>query len=166
MSDVLSMEDTVRLQHQLQELVDRDQVGQLIHRLSMYLDEGRFGELPGILTEDATARTPGGVAEGREAVVGQAGRNHAAEQGIQHLITNLLVDLDGDRAKVRANHVATFTGVGAAPDDRLAPEAQYVLGGIYSFEARRTPDGWRLSHIETTPTWTTGTRPTPAPAPA
>lgn len=164
MSDVLSTEDTTRLRHQVQELVDRDQIGQLVHRLGTYLDEGRHDELPRILTEDAVAKTPGGLAEGREAVVRQAGRNHDAERGIQHLITNLLIDLDGDRATVRANHVGTFTGIGEAAAGRAAPEAEYVLGGVYHFELRRTPGGWRLSRIETTPTWTTGTRPVPTPA--
>ena len=62
--------------------------------------------------------------------------------------------LDGDRAEVRANLIATF-----APSVGTLPEPTFTLGEVYRFEAARTAQGWRLSRIETTPVWATGTRP-------
>jgi hypothetical protein len=40
------------------------------------------------------------------------------------------------------------------------PDAIAVtLGEVYRFDAVRTAEGWRLSRVETTPLWSTGTRP-------
>jgi hypothetical protein len=138
-----------------QRLVDRTEVTDLVSRLGVVLDEGRFDEMETLLAEDVTVRTPGGAAEGRDAAIAQASRNHDPEQPIQHLITNLLVDLDGDRASARANLVVHFgaTDRGAAP----APPVVYTLGEVYRFGLVRTPDGWRFARIETTAVWYSGT---------
>jgi hypothetical protein len=60
---------------------------------------------------------------------------------------------------VRANLVVHF----AEPLDEgrpaLAPPLQFTLGEVYRFAVVRTPDGWRLARIETTPVWASGTLP-------
>jgi hypothetical protein len=146
-------------QTELRQLSDRDEITALVYRLGMFLDEGRFDEMVSILTDDAAAQTPGGLAEGRDALIAQARRNHSDGQRIQHVITNVLVTLDGDRADVRANLIATFAGDADTPGPRLAPEPHFTLGEIYRFAAIRTPNGWLLSRVQTIPVWTTGSRP-------
>jgi hypothetical protein len=149
----------------LQQLADHYEISDLVSRLGLVLDEGRFDEMRSLLVEDATARTPGGTAEGRDAMIAQASRNHRPDQPIQHLITNLLVDLDGDRADARANLVvhfgppdgATAGPVAPGPGAPLAPPVEFTLGEVYRFELVRTPEGWRFSRIETSPVWTAGT---------
>jgi hypothetical protein len=131
----------------LQALADRAEIEDLVHRLGASLDERRFDDLRGILVEDATARTPGGLAEGRDAMVAQARRNHPVEDRIQHVISDVLIDLDGDDATVRANLVATFIRADATSRPHM------VLGEVYRLHARRTADGWRLSSVETEPVW-------------
>lgn len=96
---------------QLQQLLDRNEITDLVSRLGASLDEGRFDEMHSLFVEEATARTPGGAKEGREAVIAMARKNHRPEWGSEHVITNVLVDLEGDRASVRANLV-----VHSAPD--------------------------------------------------
>ncbi|MEV6138885.1 nuclear transport factor 2 family protein [Nocardia sp. NPDC051990] len=140
--------------HQLRELVDRDEITGLVNQLGRVLDEGRFDDFHTIYTADATAKTPGGQAEGRAALIAQASRNHSDDKRIQHFITNVMIDLHGDTAEVRANLIATF-----APATTAVPEPQYTLGEIYRFDAVRLAEGWRLSRVETTPLWATGTRP-------
>jgi len=125
----------------LHDLNDRREITDLVSRLGLWLDEGRFDEAPSILTEDVAVSTPGGQAEGIERVIAQARRNHQYA-GLQQVISNVLVDLDGDRADVRANLVATF--VGSAIEQH---------GERYRFEAVRTPDGWRLSRVEVKAVW-------------
>jgi hypothetical protein len=147
------------------QLMDRCQVSDLVYRLGVCLDEGRFDQMRDLLVEAATAKTPGGTAEGREAVVAQAERNHSRDDHIQHVITNLLVDLEGDRARVRANLVVHFAGP-ADPQEVAAP-VRYSLGEVYRFEALRATEGWRLSRVETVPVWSSGTvdrRPLAAPS--
>ena len=119
---------------------DRQDITDLISRLGRWLDDKAFDDAGSVLTENVTVSTPGGQAEGIERVVAQASRNHQVPT--QHLITNVLVDLDGDRATATANLLVTFAG----------PELERQ-GERYRFGVARTPDGWRLSRIEVTPVW-------------
>jgi hypothetical protein len=140
---------------ELRELLDHREITQLVDRLGLWLDEKRFDEARSILTEGAMAETPGGTARGLEAVVEQARRNHGEEVGTQHVITNKVIDLEGDRATVGANLIATFFD----PERPSAPRRQ--LGERYGFEVVRTPDGWRISSVKTTPLWMLGETPQP-----
>jgi hypothetical protein len=140
-------------QQQLQQLADRNEITDLVYRLGAFLDDRRFDDMRSLLVEDATVRTPGGTAEGREAVVAQADRNHHSDEPTQHLITNVLVDLENDRAEVRANLVVNFAAPASSDQSLPAPPRKYTLGEIYHFDVVRTPNGWRFSQIEATPTW-------------
>ena len=150
MSDAGSISPT----HRLQELGDRQAIADLIARLGIMLDEKRFDEAASILDDEVTVKTPGGSAQGREAVAAQARRNHTVRT--QHAISNVLIELDGDRAQARANLIATF-----APDPgsllvlngEQQRDSYLTLGEVYRFAAVRTADGWRLSRIETEPLW-------------
>lgn len=138
------------------ELGDRMEITALVDRLGRTLDEGRFAELGAIYTADATARTPGGRARGRDALIAQATRNHRPDYAIQHFVTNTHIDLHGDHATVRANLLVVF----ARKDAHTTPPAsQYTLGEIYHFDAIRTAQGWRLSSVATDPVWAQGVRP-------
>jgi hypothetical protein len=153
---------------QVQQLLDRTEIIDLIFRLGMCLDEGRFSEMGSLFTEDATAVTPGGTAHGRQAIVAQAERNHTRENAIQHVSTNLLVDIDGDRATVRGNLVVQVappppTDMVVPTPPPLAPALGFSLGEVYRIDCVRTPDGWRFSRVNTVPVWMSGTRPSPRP---
>jgi hypothetical protein len=143
----------------LQQLVDRSEIADLVNRLGVALDQGNSDELRSLLVEDATVRTPGGTAEGREAVIAQASRNHPPEQPIQHVITNVLIDLDGARAQARANLVVYFGPLagGSDPTVPLAPPLEYTTGEVYDYELVRASQGWRFLRIQTTPVWRSGT---------
>jgi hypothetical protein len=131
----------------LAQLAERDEITRLVYRLGACLDESRFDGMRDLFVDDAVASTPGGVAEGIDALIAQASRNHSTDAGIQHLITNVLVDVEGDRATVRANLLVTF----AHPDpDAEAPSA---LAEVYRFGARRSSSGWRLTRVEAHPVW-------------
>jgi hypothetical protein len=147
--------DTTPLDRRIEMLTDHHDIEMLVHRLGACLDEARFEDLRSIFVEDATARTGGGYAEGIDAMIAQASRNHAADDHIQHRISDVLVDLDGDEATVRANLVVTFAPGGEAPSPRRS------LGEVYRFGARRTLAGWRLTRVEITLVWQS----TEAPAP-
>lgn len=127
----------------LQQLLDRSAITDLVSRLGLWLDEDRTDEgARALLVEDVTVDTPGGQSTGIDRVVAQAQRNHDY-LSVQHVITNVLIDLDGDRATVRANLVVTLA-------DETVRSTQ---GERYRFETRRTTDGWRLSHIGVAQVW-------------
>jgi SnoaL-like protein len=128
------------LRAELRALQDRQAVTDVVDRLGLWLDEKRFDEAREILTDDVRVQTPGGVAEGIEPVARQAARNHAVPT--QHVISNVRVEIDGDRATAGANLLVTFAG-----------EQPRTLGERYRFEARREPHGWRLSSIAVDRVW-------------
>lgn len=131
----------------LQLLLDRTEITALVHRLGRALDEKRFDEFRLLFTEDASATTPGGTALGHDAMIKQASKVHLVEDHIQHRITDIIIDLSGDRASVRANLAVTFI----RQDPAIKPHL--MLGEIYRFRAVRTSDGWRLSRVESQPIW-------------
>jgi 3-phenylpropionate/cinnamic acid dioxygenase small subunit len=124
---------------------DRFELTELVSRLGRFLDERRWDEAPALFTADATATTPGGVSQGRDALVAQAARNHTART--QHLITNCVIDLDGDHAAIGANLLVTF-----APEGEVQAPTQQ-LGERYAFTAARTGEGWRLASVAVRPLW-------------
>ena len=123
----------------LQTLIDRQEITDLVSRLGLWIDEKRFDQTDDLFTDDISVRTLGGEAQGVERVAAQAARNHTTDT--QHVITNVLVDLDGDRATAGANLVVTFN------------EPRRTLGERYRFEAVREPVGWRLSAIAVEAVW-------------
>jgi 3-phenylpropionate/cinnamic acid dioxygenase small subunit len=148
-----NVSDEQHQQQQVQELVDRDEITNLVYRLGLFLDDRRFDEMRSLLVDEATVRTPGGTAEGREALIAQARRNHQPDEPTQHVITNVVVELDGDRAKVRANLVVNFAAPASADQSLPAPPRKYTLGETYHFNVVRTSEGWRFSRVESRPVW-------------
>lgn len=132
----------------LDTLLDRARIVDLVTELGRCLDERDFESLRALFTADADVTTPGGTATGHDALVEQARRRHSDDDGIQHVITNPIVELDGDRAAVRANLLVSFARTG--PSD----PAPFLLGEVYRFELRRTADGWRFTRLSSTPVWT------------
>jgi hypothetical protein len=153
--------DISSLTDQLQRVEDGQAITQLVARLGRMLDEKRFDDARSILADDITVRTPGGEAHGPDAVAAQARRTHTVST--QHAISDVLIDLDGDRARVRANLIATFApdrpGARLVIGDAEHPDSYLSLGEVYRFEAVRTAAGWRLARIETERKWSS--RPLP-----
>lgn len=156
MSNAQLHPERTRTEHRLRALLDRSEIADLIARSLVAIDEGRFDDLRTIYTEDASASAPGGQARGRDAIVAQVNRNHTPERRTQHLVGDVVVDLDGDSAQARTNVIAAFAP--SAPDGTspLAPARQVAIGTVYRHRAVRTPEGWRLSGVEITPLWVDG----------
>lgn len=139
---------------ELRTLTDRFELEQLVGRLGRFIDQHRVEEAPDLFAGDVTVSTLGGTAEGIDAVVAQAGRNHTVTT--QHLITNVLIDVDGDEATVEANLLVVFADGPPAPlgPDRVElPTLGMALGERYRFEAVRTLGGWRLRRVEIDALW-------------
>jgi SnoaL-like domain len=71
-------DDLTESRRQLQELIDRSEITELVNRLGVWLDEKRWDEARSILTEDATVKTSGGSVAGVDQLAKQARQNHVS----------------------------------------------------------------------------------------
>jgi hypothetical protein len=138
--------ETVMSQLHLQRLIDRAEIADLVSKVGRTLDEHHFDDLEDVFVEDATGTTPGGTASGRASLIDQARRNHEQYQWLQHEFSDVLVEVAGDEATVRANLLGVF---GYTTDRR--PDRQ--LGAVYTCHAVRTPDGWRFDAFTVESVW-------------
>jgi hypothetical protein len=130
------------------------------------LDEKLYDEARTILSDDVTVHAPGGSTRGAAAVVEQAKRNHTVRT--QHVIADVLVDVQGNRAHARANLIVTFVPDSDQPDARLmiggAEQASscQMIGERYAFDAVRGDAGCRLARVDVVWLWSTQEVPTGA----
>lgn len=110
-------------------LDDKDAIREVMARYCFALDDGRFADMAALFTEDGTWHTFFGKATGRQAIADFAAglRAHRAEnpRAIHH-VTNIVITLDGDTARVRSNWTTVQNapqgpkiGSGGAYDDDM-----------------------------------------------
>jgi hypothetical protein len=133
----------------LQQLADYLEIVELANRYGRYADEGRFVDQADIYTDDVVIERESGAItiQGLEAHHQSAAQSRDVFARTQHVITNVMVDLHGDRADGRTNLVATHLF------DLDHPELYWIVKGFYVFEAARTPKGWRFSRRALYRTW-------------
>ena len=164
---MLTTDDLDTLRHRvagltarLAALEDRVAIGDLIDRFGRDLDEytavGRPFDVAWVrryFTEDAEVAYPPGSAVGAGAIAALIdGRGMSPFRRTHHVTANHVVDLEGDRAGVRINLIATHV-----LDD--PPEALFTVGDHYEAEVARTEEGWRFTRQSLHVTWTTGRPP-------
>jgi uncharacterized protein (TIGR02246 family) len=86
---------------------DKDAIRELLAEYCFHLDDGRYHEMAALFTEDGTWDTAFGRAAGRPAIAELASsiraRAGADRPRAAHLVTNIVIALDGTRAHVRSN---------------------------------------------------------------
>jgi pantothenate kinase len=68
-------------------------------------------------------------------------------EATQHIITNHVITIEGDRA----------TCVAYVQAQHYNPQNMYTVGGYYTNTLVRTPEGWKISKLKLSPTWTQNT---------
>lgn len=137
-------------------MTDQDEIGSVIDRYLLSLDERGFDEdwARSFFTEDARAETPRGNPEGIVAIVDTTRESVGSFERTQHNGFNYVVDVDGDRAVARWNSIMVHVHRAA-----LQPRAHLVVGGRWTGELVRTPGGWRFRWLAVDPLWTMGEPP-------
>lgn len=127
-------------------ITDRIGIADLFARFARLLDEKRWDEVGTVFTDDVVVHSPrGGELRGIDQVAGFLGRSEVDGEHTQHVTTDLLVDVDGDRAAASANSLVYFYREGQAP---------HVAGGLRLVgTVVRTPAGWRLGEYRVVPAW-------------
>lgn len=121
------------------DLDDRAAIADLLTRYCCALDNGEVETVVACFTADAVLKSPVIDLEGAEAIRAFAGR-FAAQRlaGIQfrHMVTNIAVELDGDRARASAYLLVLISEGGA---HRTLPP------GRYECDLVREDGKWRFS---------------------
>jgi 3-phenylpropionate/cinnamic acid dioxygenase small subunit len=122
---------------------DKDAIREVLADYCFRLDDGRFDDMAALFTTDGTWDTAFGAATGRAAIADLA-RSIRARAGeprprAVHLVTNILIRLEGAHAKVRSNWMVVQNspqgpkvGSGGAYEDEMVNE-----GGRWWFRYRK-----------------------------
>ncbi|MEU6248210.1 nuclear transport factor 2 family protein [Glycomyces sp. NPDC047010] len=127
-------------------LADRAALEDLVARHTVWIDEERWDETGRIFTEDVAVTSPRGEARGIPALVALVSGGNGYEATL-HTKANLVIDLDGDTASLRANDIGVFLKEG---------NEAAVAAGTHHYTARRTGDGWRFDGLRVAPFALTG----------
>jgi hypothetical protein len=131
---------TPRDEQRWQATADRVELAELMHRYALAIDTAHFDDLREVFTADAAVdfgsvdqyvEGATGVS-GIEAIVNWFRTVLAPFPDVMHFMGNHVIDLDGDRARVRTTmHVMHM-----------------AMGGVYDAQAVRTPAGWRFARFK------------------
>jgi ketosteroid isomerase-like protein len=133
----------------LRELVDYEEIRGLLARLGDWLD-GQGGDPAEIYEPDITAHSPRGEIQGLAEVIERVAPS--GEERSQHFHTDVVVDVDGDTALVRANQFVQVFRPGETP--------HRTAGGRAAYRLTRREKGWRIAHLDMTLEWIIGKLPT------
>jgi hypothetical protein len=81
--------------------------------------------------------------------------SYARFRATHHVMTNYVVDLAGERARVRANVIATHLWAPGQGDPN-ALESHFTAGGVITAELVRLERGWRITTLGNRVVWRTG----------
>lgn len=137
----------------------RAEVAALLDRYLIALDTGQLDDAwaESLFTADAVVEFPVGRHAGLDGLAAFHRTALAKFDRTQHLNSPAVVDLDGDRAVLRANLISTQV---------LPSQALFVTGTSAHGQARLTARGWRLRELSFRLIWMTGEPPKPGGAPA
>ncbi|MFJ8982402.1 nuclear transport factor 2 family protein [Streptomyces sp. NPDC102282] len=140
-----------------QHLHDRYEIVELCTRMGWHLDHCQWEQLVSLFTDDIRldyTSLNGGepVTLPRKDVIEKWRSNREGLAATQHLVSNQLVDVDGDSAEATAMFQATHL----LPNQFGGP--LWTLAGEYRYGLLRTPDGWRISALTMSIIWAEGNR--------
>jgi ketosteroid isomerase-like protein len=136
----------------LQLLSDRQEIAELCARYTAALDSLDWALLRSCFADAPAFVHPGGRLDGWDEILARTSAALTPLDRTQHLLGNIVVSVDGDRARsscyFHAQHVRTGT-----PGGDL-----YVIAGRYEDTLHRTDGGWRIVERVQTYQWRSGNR--------
>jgi 3-phenylpropionate/cinnamic acid dioxygenase small subunit len=130
----------------MQTLGDRLEINDLLTRYAHSVDSKDWALYRSVFTDDAFIdyESAGGIKGDREAVADWLEKTMAGFPMTQHLISNIDVKIDGDRAAVRA----MFYNPMGMPSGKT-----FWCGGFYNHSLVRTADGWKSERLIEESSW-------------
>lgn len=134
-----------------------EEITRVINAFGLYADTHRWSKLEALMaptvTVDYTSLLGGTAApESASAFVARWQKLLPAFTCVQHLITNHLIDAEGDSATAETQ-VATLHTL---KDPKLGGNDAWTFGGRYDFRLRRIDGSWRIEAVRLTVTRQSG----------
>lgn len=136
----------------------REQIVELIDRYLAAVDDKRLDQA----IVDATFAPGGKMVRpddselvGPKVICEEQNESFARFRATHHVITDFVVDMQPDRARVRANLTATHLW-GPGQGDPIALESYFTGGGVLTVEVARLEEGWRIERWSTRIVWRAG----------
>jgi 3-phenylpropionate/cinnamic acid dioxygenase small subunit len=133
-------------------LADRQEIAELCARYTTALDTRDWDLLESCFTPKAAFVHPGGRLEGFPAILDRTRTALARLTATQHLLGNIVAEVDGDTARsvcyFQAQHVRAGTPGGET----------YIIAGRYADTLTRTADGWKITERVQAYLWRDGNR--------
>lgn len=131
----------------LRSLADKLEIQEQLARYARGLDTRDWELWKSVFTEDATIdySRSGVNIGGRDEVAEFLADAFTSIAWATHHVTNVEIDLDGDRAHVRAMFFNPMQLPGMAEPSST--------GGYYLHEFERTPEGWKSTRLVEEPIW-------------
>ena len=132
---------------QLQWLLDRVAIEELLHRYASCIDRRDWAGLQSTYAEEGVM-DHGVMAVGRDRVPELSEKILKGVASSHHLVGSPSIEIDGDTARSHSHYFATHIGEG--------PTVIRQAGGWYDCTLRRTEEGWRFTRVRATSGWRTG----------
>ncbi|EXJ63551.1 uncharacterized protein A1O5_11312 [Cladophialophora psammophila CBS 110553] len=140
-----------QLQARLQLLEDKDALATLLNQYCTTADAHDWKGYADTYIDEGAIMTfeSWGDIVGKDKIAKAASAEQIFE-GLQHTMTNMQFQVDGDKAKGTA-----YLWFCATPEI-AKPEIHYAFGGPYSFDFKRTSKGWKISYMRLKKIWAHG----------
>jgi hypothetical protein len=136
---------------ELQALVDRQAIVDVVNRYARCVDTKAWSELDQVFVPGADCDySPLGGHRAPFPEITEWLDTVLSPFSTQHILSNYDVVIDGDTARTRTYLQAQHKHIG------VEPERHHTFGGVYEDELVRTPDGWRITHRMLFPMWQIG----------
>lgn len=136
----------------LQQLVDQKSIADLLVSYTAALDTRDWQRLERCFTRDPVFVHPGGRLEGFAAILARTSAALEPLDATQHLLGNVVVEVDGDAGRATSYFQAQHVRAGTPGGDT------YLIAGSYADTLARTPAGWRIAERTQTCLWRDGNR--------
>jgi hypothetical protein len=142
----------------ISELADREEISGVVSRYFSAIDDKRLdpATMESVFTANGRMTRPNGASlTGPEAIAASLGESFARFRATHHVSSDHIIDLDGDRARLRANLIAMHLWADTERDPNTL-QTHFLAGGVLHALAVRTSQGWRISEVSMRNTWRTG----------
>ncbi|MFJ2770554.1 nuclear transport factor 2 family protein [Streptomyces sp. NPDC087300] len=134
----------------VRELHDRAAITELIYTVARAMDSRDWDLLATCYAPEAVGDYMNADVDGREAIIAGTKAFLAPLDVTQHLVGNLQIAVESDTASTHATFIAQHVRAQASGS------GQYILGGHYDDNLRRTDEGWKITRRQIRGIWDNG----------